>query len=151
MIFKCGKKKKGRRFLLLAVFLVVVFMASSALALYDSPNKELLTYVCTNSSGVYTNTNISTSTITTQNHRILGFSMAAYDTSKSTEWVVGLYDCDTDGEITDTYIFDEAEFGTTDNKAPRWYAYPKRLTQGLTVQQGPNTTVTIYYEDTRKF
>jgi hypothetical protein len=157
MIFKCGSKKKsGKRYLALAIFLVAVFMASVALASDGgitrlNANQEVLTYVCVNTSAVAAaNTNISTSTITTQNHRILGFTVQEYDPTAAAERIVGLYDCDSDLEITTTYIFDEAE--TSDNVSyTRWYPYPKALSQGLTVQQGANTVVIIYYEDIRTF
>lgn len=153
MVFKCGKKK-GKRYLMLAVLLVVGFMASSAFAeglTRLSPNSEIQTYVCTNTTTEAANTNISTSTITVANHRILGFTVQEYDPTIASERIVGLYDCDTDGEITTTYLFDEAESGTDNASLTRWYVYPKRLSQGLTVQQGANTIVIVYYEDMRKF
>ena len=150
MIFKCGKKKKGvKRYLVLAAILAVAFMASPAFAFYESPNREVQTYICTNSSTTaYGATAIAVTTIVPEYCRILGYSIMPYDNTKGSEFVVGLYD-DTDAQ-TATAIFDEAELGATNDKAPRFLPYPKRLTNGLTVWQGMNTVVIIYYEDTRK-
>jgi len=157
MIYKCGSKKKGKRYLAILAFLAVVFMASSAFALYEAPNREVQTYICSNSSTIaYAVTNCSTSTggsgeegINPAYHRILGYSILPYNTSKGSEFFVTLYD-----EAlaqTATYIFDEAELGATNDKAPRMLPYPKRLARALSVWQGPNTIVVIYYEDMRKF
>ena len=160
MVFKCGKKKKGRGYIALAVLLAVTFMASSAFALYDAPNKQVEMYVIENvyaageQSTTYLTTSVSVATIIPGTHRILGFSVMPSNTSLSSERVVGLYDCvDTVSTdyITSTYVFDEFEAAETNAYADRWYPYPRALTSGLTVRQGSNTIVTIYYEDTRKF
>lgn len=154
-MFKCGSKKKGGRKVVLALFMVML-MAGSAFALYEAPNKQVETYVCTNTSGTaYGETNISESTggsggegINSDYHRILGCSIMPYNNTKNSEFVVGLYDdstCD-----TASYVFDEAELGANDDKAPRWLPYPKKLSRSLSVWQGPNTVVIIYYEDMRK-
>jgi len=143
-MMKC--KGKGLRFLL-AVFLVML-MASTAYAVSD--NRELHTYVKTNTTGAYADTAVSTSTIIPQYHRILGFTMMAKDTTLSTEWVVALYD-DASGTVTEADVFDEAEFTETYQKAVRWYKYPKRLTDGLVIRQGANPVVIVYYEDIREF
>lgn len=152
-MFKCGKKKKGTR-LALAFFLVML-MASSAFALYEAPNKQVETYICTNSTGIYAVTNISTSTggsggegINPLYHRILGYGIIPYNTSKNSEFVAVMYDQLT--ATTESYIFDEVELGATNDKAPRMLPYPKKLTRGLSVWQGPNTVVVVYYEDMRK-
>jgi hypothetical protein len=143
------KTKKGSRCLVLALFLVAV-MACSAFALYDAPNKELQTYICTNTSGTaYGKTAISTSTITVANHRVIGYAILPYDTTKGSELVASFYD-DTTAN-TASYVFDEVELGATNDRLPRILPYPKRLTRGLTVWQGPNTVVVVYYEDVRKF
>ena len=149
MLGKC-KGKKGKKYIVLALVVMMLFAAQSAFALYDAPNKLVHMYVCTNSAaGSAGTTNISTSTIMPSYHRILGYRIAPYNTSKGSEFWCSLYD---DTGTTDyTLVFDEAEWGATSDKSPIWYAYPKKLSTGLSVQQGANTVVIIYYEDIREF
>ena len=144
---KKGSKKKGGCFI--AVLLAIVLMSGTAFALYDSPNRQMETYVVTNSTGTSATTAVSTSTISPIHHRIIGYSIAPYDASKNTEWTVALVDYSS--YQVDTYIFDEAEWGATDCKDPRIYPYPKKISTQLRVRQGDNSVVTIYYIDTRKY
>lgn len=157
MIYKFGKKK-GKRYIALLAFLVVLFMASLSRAELNrfSQGQEIQMYIIQNTSGTaYLQTNVSTSTITTANHRILGAVVVPYDETKNAELVVGLYDVAALSTVTSSnyasYVFDEIEMGTTENRQPRWYPYPKRLTTQLSIWQGPNTVVIIFYEDLRKF
>jgi len=149
MIFKCKKKNRGGR--RLGAFLVVLLLAwsMSAFGAYESPHRTGSTYVCTNATGEYADTNISTSTIIPAYCRILGYRIAPYDTTASSEFVVSLWDAADTQTAAD--MFDEAEWGATGPWDPMWYPLPKKLNTQLTVRQGPNTTVVIYYDDTRKY
>ena len=151
-----GKSKM--RIGLLALFVVLSMVALTGVAFADGPNRfsqgqEIETYVIYN---IYPavpgtpglETNVSTSTIVPQYCRILGYSIRTYNTSLSSEGWIGLYDY-SDKNVT--YIFDEAELETSEFEIVRWYPYPKRISTQLTVTQGANTIVVIYYEDTRKF
>jgi hypothetical protein len=149
MIFKCKKPRKGLS-LVLALFLVAL-MAVPAFALYEAPNKLLHTYVKANTSGTAKQeTAVSVTTIIPQYCRIIGYTIMPYDTTKNAELWIGLYD-DATNAATSTDIFDEAEQGQSNYKAPIWYPYPKKLTDGLVFLQGMNSVVVIYYEDTREF
>ncbi len=151
MIYKCGKKKSRKYLAVLAILVMMTFVASSAFALYDAPNKILHTYNKANTSGTAKQeTAVSTSTIVPAYCRVIGFSCMPYDTTKNSELWIGLYD-DATNAATSTDIIDEAAWGATNDRAPRWYPYPKELTDGLVVLQGMNTNVTIYYEDIREF
>ena len=89
-------------------------------------------------------------------HRILGYVCVPYDSTKGSEFVASLWDVAKLYTPTSTtyatYALDEAEWaGVAYHKDPKWYKYPMRLTTQLTVWQGINTVVIVYYEDTREF
>ncbi len=127
-----------------------------AFAFYEAPNKQVETYIVSNTSTTaYAVEAVSTSTggsggegINPNYHRILGIAIVPANTSKGSEFFATLYD--ETAALTASYIFDEVELGATNDKLPRIYPYPKRLTRGLTVWMGPNIRVIIYYEDMRK-
>lgn len=152
----CNKRKKkgAKRIAMLAILLVAFALIASSVYADTmqrfSNNQNVETYVISNSSGTAKlETAISTATISPANHRILGYSISPYDTTKGSEFWIGLYDDATNAK-TSTDIIDESEWGQSTDKSPRWYPYPRELTDGLVVLQGMNTTVVIYYEDKRE-
>lgn len=160
MVFKCGKKK-GKRYLALAVLLCVMFMASSVFAEGPTrlgPNQRVQMYVIDNpvdtTSSNELSTNVATTTIVPTYDRILGYTIQPSDLSKTSERFVALYDATSAAgtyDMSTTYLFDEFEASEAGDINTRWYCYPRQLLYGLSVRQGPNTTVIIYYEDTRQF
>ena len=146
--------RKG--FLTLAIVVMVMAMAGSAFALWEAPNKQVETYIVSNTSTTaYAVEAVSTTSggsggegINPKYHRILGIAIVPANTSKGSEFFATLYD--ETAALTATYIFDEVELGATNDKAPRMYPYPKKLVRGLTVWMGMNVRVIIYYEDIRK-
>ena len=140
--------KNGGRCKVLVLLVAFMVLASSAFALYDSPNKILETYVCTNATGGYADTAISSTYIDYRYHRIIGYHISPYNGASNSELVVSLWDAaDTQ---TAANMFDELEVSVYGN-GDITYPYPKKLATGLTVRQGPNTTVIVLIEDTRKY
>ena len=143
--------------ILVAMFLVMFLFASVASAsgpVRFSKDQVLETYVSVNTTASPVTTSVSTSTITTAYHRILGYAIGAADSSASSEFFMALYDSTSLLAATAALdnIFDEAELDAdTYGNTPMWYPYPKKLDTGLTIRQGCNTVVIIYYEDIRKF
>jgi len=147
-------KRKGSIIALLVV--AAMLCAVPAFALWEGQNKVCETYICENTTGIYAVEVVSTSTggsggegINPKYHRILGFAIVPADTSINSEFFATFYD--ETSATTESYIFDEAELGATDNKDPRFYPYPKALKRGLTAWMGPNIRVIVFYEDMRKF
>lgn len=103
---------------------------------------HILTYIQDNSSGVYLVTSISTSTIIPDKHKILGFSVQALDGTQSAERVVALHDA-ISGHLDSTFMGEAESIENSFNGL--WYPSPRELVYGLTVNQGPNTRVIIYY------
>jgi hypothetical protein len=114
-------------FLTLAIVVMVMAMAGSAFALYEAPNKQVETYIVSNTSTTaYAVEAVSTSTggsggegINPQYHRILGIAIVPANTSKGSEFFATLYDATS--AVTASYIFDEVELWATDDKLPRIY------------------------------
>ena len=132
----------------LSILLIGLMLCSSAFAVeYMSTDKgkTLLTYVSANATGAYITPNISTSTIVPGTHRIIGFELMIANAALTEEMIVGLYDTTTDGGMASTAIFDEAE-AANDTQVIKWYPYPKELSNGLSLVQGPNSVVVIYYD-----
>lgn len=93
----------------------------------------------------------STTGLTVATDRILGYVVVRQDNTQLSELTLGLYDCTTTQTLIATNMFDEAEWDDDGTNVPRWYPYPKRLTNGLGLIQGANTVAIIYYEDMTKF
>lgn len=133
---------------IIALLVVGLFICSNVFAVeYTSsdPRKILYTYVSSNATGEYTTPNISVSTIVPGTHRIIGYEIMVANAALVEEMIVGLYDTTTDGGMTSSTIFDEAE-ATDGSQLIKWYPYPKELTNGLSLVQGPNSVVVIYYD-----
>ena len=145
---------KIKRFLI-AALLVLAFSTMIASAESVGRNQELETAIATNATGVHATSQISTlsdansTTLDVKYHRVVGYVVMPANTSLGAEYTVGLYD--TTSSAYGANEFDEAEAGENEDKKPRWYKYPKRLTNGLSVALGPNAAVVVYFEDTRKF
>ena len=147
------KKPKGGK-KCIAIFAMLLILAFAVSSVYAeslsrfSNNQNCKMYSIVNTGATALSTGISTSTITVLNHRILGFTIAEADPSAASERIVALYDSATGGE-TVAKLIDECE--TSDNvSATRFYPYPKSIETQLTVRQGANTIVTVYYEDKRE-
>ena len=151
------KKWRGIAILLLAFF---VLGLTAGVANADGPRRlgpwqELETYVSVNSYSAATGnpslTVLSATTdLTIAKHRIMGFVVMPHDVGANAELTLGLYDATTAATLTEANCFDEAEWDDDGNNQPRWYPYPKRLTNGLAFIQGGNTVAIIYYEDMTK-
>jgi len=108
-------------------------------------DNDILTYQTINTNGTYTNTAVPITSIYPAIDKILGYSIMQYDLIKNSENVVALYD-QTSTSITSTSGECLGEAEALDNAdATIWYPYPRILTTGLLVRQGPNTVVTIYF------
>jgi len=124
----------------LLVMVAMVMMMGVSFA-----DNDILTYQTTNTGGTYTNTAVSVTSIYPTIDQILGYSIMQYNPTKNSENVVALYD-QTDTAITliSGECLGEAE--ALDNAdSTIWYPYPRILTTGLLIRQGPNTVVTIYF------
>lgn len=133
----------------LSILLIGLLLCSSSFAVeYMSTDKgkTLLSYVSTNATGAYAATAISTSTIVPGTNRIIGYEIVHYNTGKSIEGFVGLYDDADTTQADNTYLFAESEVIGTYGSGMVIYPYPKELSYGLCIRQGANTTVTIYYD-----
>ena len=149
-----SKWRKGLGFLL-AAFLVVFLIAGSDV--YGTDNRELHSYVSVNDYATIAANDgdkqvlASSTALTIQYHRIIGYVVVPCDVAYPSELTIGLYDGTTAADFTEAKVFDEAEWDDDGNNQPRWYKHPKRLTEGLCFIQGANTVAIIYYEDTREF
>lgn len=137
----------------IALIALMFFMASVGYAEgvgRFSNNQVVKSYVITNATTTTKATAVSTSTITTAYHRILGYTVQELDPTAAAERMVALYDSSSVAGATATTLVDETE--TSDNvSATRWYPYPMEIANGLTVLQGANTVAIVYYEDKRVF
>lgn len=134
-----------------AICLVLMVMASFSNAhaiTAFSQNSECEMYVSANTTNAYKETAVSTSTIIPAYHRILGVNIVPLDISAGSEFIFVLHDGANANSTAN--IFDEAEYGQDEEKKPYFYPHPKRLITGLTIVQGANSVVIVYYEDTRK-
>ncbi len=100
-----------------------------------------------NERGDYQYKAVKTTVIVPGRSKILGFTVMAYDLTKNSELVVGLYDTITNADDAGTNITEviaEAEVidGSFDGM---WFPYPMTLDTQLWIHQGPNTTVLVYH------
>ena len=133
-----------KRFILSSLLCLFVALWAGAGEAYD-----LKTYVSTNSTGILTDTAISTSTIIPGKCWILGFRVAPDSSSSSCkEPVLSLYDAATTATMSSSTIFDKFETPTGNQLTSDgdWYPGGKKLSNGLAIRQGGYTTVTIFYE-----
>jgi hypothetical protein len=112
---------------------------------------ELEVYVSANTSALSpASTNVGVTTVIPGKHRIIGYDVFPYDTTTNAELYCGLYDATSTGGTyghTTTYLFGELEaVSSTDAYASKILPKPKQLSHGLSIRQGTNTVVVVYYE-----
>ena len=147
---KCFKKKEETEMRkVLIVALLTTFLMASAVAFAEGPWQELKTYVSINSDAKSKTVLSTTTALTIAYERVLGFVVVPYNVAANSELTLGLYDATTAATLSESYVFDEAEWDDDGNNQPRWYPHPKRLARGLAFIQGANTVAIIYYEDMR--
>ena len=100
-------------------------------------------YTLSNETAIDAVTHLSTSTFVPNRTRILGFSVFP-TLSNAYSPYAALYDETSTTTHSLNNLFGEAEAGanTSDGEI---FAYPKNLSNGLTVALGPYSTITIYY------
>lgn len=102
-----------------------------------------MTYIVKNTTGVYQTTVIPTTSIIPHYNNILGFDVMQDDVTKHSENWAAVYD-ETAGTLTGECL-GEAE-AIQNSTAGKWW-YPSRvILYGVTVRQGPNTAVFVYFE-----
>lgn len=110
----------------------------------DTHSQVVYTYQTINSGGTYLTTNVPTTSIRPKVDKLVGCSVQIYNAAKSMEGIAALYDStssDLSGEV-----MNESEASSANSV--EWvepYLFPRYITDGVTVRQGPNTIVTIYF------
>jgi hypothetical protein len=132
---------------ILLIALAIVLLASNAFAWANPGNSvtgsKWKTYFVDNSSTtLYQLTRIPKTLIVPGQNVILGYDIIKYNFTDNAESVVCMYDGDgaAYGEV-----IGEAEKDLL-NQGPVWYPYPRGIDIQLTINQGPNTRVIIYFE-----
>ena len=104
---------------------------------------DFKTYISDNTTGAYKTTNVSKTTIVPNStHVILGYAIMPLSTDS--ENIAALHDADSLDPYVDESLIDEAETPAATMSA-KWFAYPKKIKVQLTIRQGANTRVLIYY------
>ena len=123
-----------------------LFLCSTAFAWQwggsDALKVNFSTYVCDNTTGLYQKTAVSKATIVPGVHCILGYAIMPL--SANSENIVALHDAENTDPYVDESLIDEAETPAATMSA-KWFAYPKKLSVGLTLRQGAQTRVIVYY------
>ena len=129
---------------------VTCYAASSDFVFTQPEGLVWETYVSDNTTGLYKTTNVDITTIIPMGigqSRILGFSVMSLTghggVTGGSEAVASLWD-----EIAGTAspsIIDEAE-AIDERISINWFPTPRIVTNGLTIRQGGNTRVIVYYE-----
>ena len=120
-------------------------LSTPAFGYFDRDNAVVSTYEVNNSTGEYQRTDVPTALIP-RNSRILGMVVMQFAAGNS-ENVLSLYDTvgTTDDIRTVSEVIAEAEASTNENNEV-WFEYPRKVNQQLTVVQGANTSIQIYFE-----
>lgn len=107
---------------------------------------KIKTYTSINTGGAYTSENISTSTIIPGKCEVVGWSCNIYTTDY--EGKFDIRDAASTTTASDSYIIAENE---ATNTIPVLNMLPEgiEVARGITVNQGPQTVVTIYYRQVR--
>lgn len=131
---------------ILVVFVLLVLPATSASSWAPfQQEREMQTFAIENTTGAYQDTSISTSTIIAGTHRLFGFAVMVSDTSKGSELVVSVIDTVPNGSgSTVNEVVAEAE-ARDQESANVFFPFGKRIHTQVTIRQGPNTSVLVYY------
>jgi hypothetical protein len=138
-------KKYLSLLLALALMLTLPFIATNAKA-SDDPSVKVYVSVNTSSTN-FKYTGVPTTTIIPGKHRILKWSVSTTNSGSGTT-IAALYDADTQAEATTSTLFGERACANT-TSAEYTFTYPKDITDGVYIEQGPYTVVTIEYERSR--
>lgn len=141
--------------LLAGLFLLCGSVEARTVRLVDDDGVEMdgrlwSTYISDNSSIDYAETQVPTTTITPNNHKILGCDVMQLDPAVSSLMWVGLHDSvSIAGEsVSNLSMIDEAEVEDQNKSRPNpWYVHARKIQTQLTINQGPNTRVIIYYSE----
>ena len=141
-----------KRILFVALFLcfVAVQVVSASDFVFTQPEGlDWETYVSDNTTGYYKTTNVDITTIIPKGigqNRVLGFTVMSLTghggVTGGSEAVASLWDQVSGGTAS---ILGEAE-ALDESFDGMWFAIPKILKNGLTIRQGANTRVIVYYE-----
>lgn len=137
----------------LAVLCVVMMLgsafvinASAARRVELSGNQFLMTETSNNTAN-YKTTVIVKDSAYYLTDRVIGFTVMPNmnsSTSASTETVATLYDSNAATGLHLLEVIGEAEANQSESKT-EWFPYPRDITNGITVIQGPFTRVVIYF------
>ena len=131
---------------IIAVVLWVMFIATVASGWYETSGPSSggslrwKSYEIINTSGVYQITNVPTTSIIPNVHSILGFYIMPR--SINAEIVVTLYD---QTVATPDELIDEAE-AAPNSGTGKWFSFPRKIEGQLSVRQGPNTKVVVFFD-----
>lgn len=129
-------------------FTTVAFGAASATGTAGGSSlNKIKTYTCINSGAInYTSQNIPVTTIIPGKCEVVGWSCNVISTAS--EGKFDLRDAASSTTATDSYIIAENE---ATNTIPVNKILPEGLeiSRGVTVNQGPQTSVTVYYKQVR--
>lgn len=125
-----------------AVVLAVMLMVGVAFADGDTIMKKVYSYGVTNTSGVAQTTSIPVTSIRPLVDKVIGYSLIPYNGTVTSEGYLGIFD-GTDMSAT-AECFAENEISGTLGWNELWN-YGKYISTGVTVVQGANTIVQIYF------
>lgn len=103
---------------------------------------QVKTYVIDNTTGQYADTSVSVTTIYPGMDKILGFEIMPISTNS--ENVVAVHDAVSGDTLGNTNLFGEAECAP-ESFDGLWFPYPREISSGVTVRQGAQTRVILYY------
>jgi hypothetical protein len=128
---------------LIVILMLLGLMSVSGVANAQSAEldgNQWNTYIKENTSGVYLTTNVPVTSIYPGFDRIQGYTVMPLGTAS--ENVVAIYDSVSStlsGEVLgEAECFPESWDG-------QWFPYPREISNGITIRQGPNTRVIIYF------
>ena len=111
----------------------------------DTPSIEH--YAVSNATGSDAISYVAVTTIIPGKHRLLGFLVSPI-TSASGSTLVGVYDAEVAGSITNANLLGE-KGGVNTTSYELWFPRPIDVTNGVGVYLGAGSTVTLYYERSR--
>ncbi|MFA6067530.1 MAG: hypothetical protein WC810_03015 [Janthinobacterium sp.] len=125
----------------LMVVAIILCLSVKAYADIGESYKYVYSYRLTNASGHSQVSVVDTTHIRPNVDKIVGWDIRPFSNA-SAELTIGLFD-GTDA-LLDGECLQEAEAENNSSKEAFWPT-PKRILEGLVVNQGPNTEVNIYY------
>jgi len=126
--------------------LIVGLMLVSCSFAYAGQGWE--SYVSDNATSAMASTVVSTSRIVPGTNDILGYSILSRD-GNACDSFMALYDSTTGTSEAVAEVLAEAENVSTLQPTTLFFDYPMQLKYGLTIRQGANSRVIIYYTSNR--